>query len=101
MRAGAVSSVLLTFLALPRWIHEPRAASVLSHGNYSLLPWQNNNSLNKEHNTDELSDLTHLLPLRSPSPSFPHFIQYLFFRFVLCCWFIFLTTLRLHRVCPK
>lgn len=39
--------------------HEPRAASLLSHGNYSLLPWQNNNSLNKEHNTDEFSDLTH------------------------------------------
>lgn len=48
--------------------HEPQAASVLSHGNYSLLPWQNNNSLNKEHNTDELSDLTHFTA-HPPSPS--------------------------------
>lgn len=79
--------------------HEPRAASVLSHGNYSLLPWQNNNSLNKEHNTDELSDLTHF----TAPPSLSLFSSSIFFflRFVLCCWFIFLTTLRLHCVCPK
>lgn len=61
--------------------HEPWAASVLSHGNYSLLPWQNNNSFSKEHNTDELSDLTHFTAT-SP-PLFPHFIQYCFFQICL------------------
>lgn len=69
--------------------HEPRAASALSHGNYSLLPWQNNNSLNKEHNTDELSDLTHFTA-HPPSPSsflsfHPVsflFLFFFFFRFV-------------------
>lgn len=43
---------------------------MLSHGNYSLLPWQNNNSLNKEHNTDELSDLTHFTATPPPFPLF-------------------------------
>lgn len=39
--------------------HGPKIPSVLSLVNYSLLSWQNNNRLNKEHNTDELFDLTH------------------------------------------
>lgn len=55
--------------------HEPWVASVLSHGNYSLLPWQNNNSLNKEHNTDELSDFA--TPSPPPFSSF-HFFQICF-----------------------
>lgn len=62
--------------------HEPQAASVLSHGNYSLLPWQNNNSLNKEHDTDELSDLTHFTAVITPffpNPHPSHFIQHSFF----------------------
>ena len=65
--------------------HEPRAAFVLSHGNYSLLPWQNNNSLNKEHNTDELSDLTHFTA-HPPSPSsFLSFHPVSFFFFFQIC----------------
>ena len=86
--------------------HEPRAASVLSHGNYRLLPWQNNKSLNKEHNTDELSELSHFTATHPPFPtsslpsSYPVSFNF-FFSFVLCCWFIFLTTQRLHCVCPK
>lgn len=47
---------------------EPQTAFVLSHGNYRLLPWQNNNnnSRNKERGTDEL---TALMDFYCPLPS--------------------------------
>lgn len=45
---------------------EPQTAFVLSHDNYRLLPWQNNNLCNKERLTDEL---TALMPFYCPLPS--------------------------------
>lgn len=61
--------------------HEHSTASVLSHGNYSLLPLQNNSSFNKECNTDERSNLTHFTdtPL-----SFPRFIWHFYVFFPIC-----------------
>lgn len=81
---------------------EPQTAFVLSHGNYRLLPWQNNNSRNKERGTDEL---TALMDFYCPLPSiFFHFIQTpstLIWLALIVRGFISRTTPRLYCVRPK
>lgn len=81
---------------------EPQTAFVLSHGNYRLLPWQNNNRCNKERSADELTALMHFycpLPSISSPPARPPPPTSIWL--VLIVRLISRTTPRLHCVRPK
>lgn len=84
--------------------HEPQTAFVLSHGNYRLLPWQNNNRCNKEHGTDELTALMHFycpLPSISSWPSPPTHLPLLIWLVLMVFWLISRATPCLYCVHPK
>lgn len=83
---------------------EPQTAFVLSHGNYRLLPWQNNNSRNKERGTDELTALMDFycpLPSISCTSSTPPPPPILICLALIVCGLICRTTPRLYCVRPK